>query len=543
MNYSSGNFAAIGKRLIRGTSDVSANGSDAVRFVQSKSGFTVPQLVNSSTVSSLHSLYDPIQEAEKLCKATQCERGMFVFFGLGAAYHIQYLLESNIITNAIIVEHNCSIVEATFKEIDLSSTLKDQRILLLLDVEPEKIALMLKETFNPHIDRRCRIFELSGRLHGSDIDYFISCKAGLEAALREILGDIAAQAAFSLPWLRNMLHNLKHRYTPRPDFILPAKQVLIAAAGPGLEEGIQEIREKAETSWILAVDTSLGCLLSHGITPDAVLSIDCQYISTNHFMHELPASTTVFLDIATHPAIGASCKNVYYVGSMHPLVTLLCKDMDPFPQFDFSGGNVAYAACELADYLGAQTIELFGADYAYTRGKTYANGTYLHTLFLSRDSRTKSLDTFFADLLFRNKSLRHEIEEDGIITYRTELLDNYRKALRRRVSSYSAKIIFKDSKHYLYERDSHGEIRKTNCIHQKPAKATVFLQRYKTNLVDLEDSFIRLLDGGKSESADSLGIFQSLFPVFAYLQGRHPNITSTRLVKEALLLTIQEIEK
>ena len=98
------------------------------------------------------------------------------------------------------------------------------------------------------------------------------------------------------------------QYTEVDDasFTAPAgKTALIAAAGPSLDKAILYIKKKRNDFYIVATDTAYRSFSKRGIGCDAVVSIDGQILSAEHFFSETERYRTLF--IFTCALIRAQC--------------------------------------------------------------------------------------------------------------------------------------------------------------------------------------------------------------------------------------------
>jgi hypothetical protein len=106
---------------------------------------------------------------------------------------------------------------------------------------------------------------------------------------------------------------------------------------------------------------------------------------------------------------------------------------------DTSGANVTYAALSLAEYLGAEEIELYGADFSYPLGRTYARGTYLYPYFEIRQTRLRPLEAGLSAFMYRGSSL-NRVNRGDAWYYETPSLRSYREGLESKARSLGASI-------------------------------------------------------------------------------------------------------
>jgi hypothetical protein len=396
-----------------------------------RSGAPIPVFDRDGRPVALHSRFDPIQEAVKL--SAQYEKdGFFLFAGLGFGYHIEPFLISRALYRAVIVETDPGFIRSLFSMYDFSRILGDGRIVLLVDPSREELERCLREEYLPALAGTFRSVTLRSRFDLSP-GFFTSVIDTVTAALTEIKADFSVQVHFGRRWFANTVRNLSELETRQPR--LPsARKAVITAAGPSLENHLAMVRTERDDACLIATDTSLPALVSWGIVPDIVLSIDCQQISYRHFLRGVPSATLLVLDLASPPALGKLTERRVFCAGNHPLSRFAALHRGDIPLIDTSGGNVTHAAVSLAASIGAEEILVAGADYSYPRGKSYARGTYLYDHFGYAGTRLVPTESAFASFLFRSSDLSVERDDDGP-RYRTDVLDRYRDALFDRIGS------------------------------------------------------------------------------------------------------------
>jgi hypothetical protein len=151
------------------------------------------------------------------------------------------------------------------------------------------------------------------------------------------------------------------------------QEVFVIATGPSLEQHFDTlcaIRNRAERPLFICVDTAYRPLLTHGIRPDVVVSID-QRISARH----LPPGDTTDITLVYMPMLDPLVLEAWqgprYAGySASPIYQQLRSQL---PKGElYVGGSVIHPAADLAVKMGAAQITLFGADFAFPNDKTHA---------------------------------------------------------------------------------------------------------------------------------------------------------------------------
>ena len=332
------------------------------------------------------------------------------------------------------------------------------------------------------------------------------------------------------------------------DNIPPIKKAAVCAAGPSLSLQIPLIRKKRKDVFLIAVDTSLPCLLNAGITPDAVISIDCQHISYYHFMDGLPEDALLFLDLASPPLLASRSKKRRFFTSAHPLARYISQVWKALPELDTSGGNVTYAAVSLAEQLGAGEIELYGADFSYPGGVSYARGTYIYSLFAKRQNRLSPLEGQCSGFLYRTPLEKISCRQDStdFWYYENRLLKFYREGLERKTFCMGAalipakglgapiRVMQVENRKYKHGIFSFGKAE---------TRAEDFLLRYKNGIASLPkpEKNAALYLGSLSD--EQRAVFATILPLAAALKHRNSITDYRELIEETKVHTVKQINK
>ncbi|MFW6362905.1 MAG: 6-hydroxymethylpterin diphosphokinase MptE-like protein, partial [Spirochaeta sp.] len=308
-------LALSGFNLHEATSIGDTHPSDSLLFNTAKSGQLVPVIQSSGRPRPLHSQFDPLREASRL--ASQVSTGGFVIvLGFGGGYHIRELLQNQAVESILIVDFEYPCMRSILSHIDVSDIFVDSRVRFFIDPSVEDIRNYLLERYIPALMGDIRSLELRSRTLMLP-ELFNSILEVLTQTIRTVSEDYSVQARFGRRWMSNTMANLaisdRHSIT-----IPPRRKVMIAAAGPSLDQNLALIKSTAAEYYCIATDTSLPWLLKHNILPDIVLSIDCQLVTYHHFFTELPDSIPVLFDLASPPTLTRRIRNTLFFSSGHP---------------------------------------------------------------------------------------------------------------------------------------------------------------------------------------------------------------------------------
>jgi hypothetical protein len=518
---------------------------DRYKFIKSRTGEIIPNWIDPlGAAHPLHSMMDPIREAKRLIETVQSE-GFIVILGLGAGFYAEEALKREETSFVLTVEYDLNALAELLCQGDYTCLFNDPRFSLAVDLYSEELQRLILNLYQPVLFGGIKVIPLRARTNFDSENFTIAVKA-IEGAIDRVSSDYSVQACFGRRWLSNIIRNLKNAGEVMGN-IPPIRRAAVCAAGPSLSLHIPAIQNKRKDKFLIAVDTSLPCLLNAGITPDAVISIDCQHISYYHFMDGLPESALLFLDLASPPMLASRSRNCQFFASAHPLARYISQAWKKLPELDTSGGNVTYAAVSLAEQLGAAEIELYGADFSYPEGVSYARGAYIYSLFAKSQSRLSPLEAQCSNLLYRTPIEKISCHPDstGSWYYENRLLKFYREALEKKSFCMEAALIPANGlgapirvRQVKDRKNKHGIF-----SFDKPAtQADDFLSRYKNLIASLPkpEKSATLYLGSLNDKERA--VFSTILPLAASLKHRHSTFGFAELIEEAKAYSIKQID-
>jgi hypothetical protein len=394
--------------------------------ISSKSGAEVPLFLDGKP---MHSKYSPSEE--RILSDSSVKEGFFLIGGIGAGYHIENLARQ--LDNYFILAFEADRESLEFcmgfaKVCDLA---KNPRICFCQLSELQDL-LAQRYIAALYGDFRC-LFQRAWQKENEAVCARV--ETDLKATLKVISADFSVQSHFGKIWMHNILVNLRDIDGAQETELSSRnteKCAAVIAAGPTLDSSTEILRERRDDFFIIATDTASGSLYRRGVEPDAIVCVDAQSVSVEHFyplpqVSERTASPLVFLDLCAAPSIVRMLKDrgirPIFFQSGHPLARLAAEQI-PLMQVETGSGTVTIAAADIARQLGFSRIRLFGADFAYSRGKPYAGGTYLDARFNSWSSTLLSAEQQFSALMYRTPLTERK---KGVFT--SEVLESYAKSL------------------------------------------------------------------------------------------------------------------
>lgn len=422
------------------------------QIIEAKDKSLIPLCKNAAGQEvSLHSKYNPLREAEGFSANADESCLFFVILGLAGGYHIQKILEKCPKARVLAVETSKNAVDFLSEIPCVRNLAADKRVTFasLEDLEENLLA-----KYKPALHGNLTILSLRQWENIFQTEAELA-REKITKAIKLLASDFSVQSHFGKIWQKNILTNLSLAEKTRgfddvKKSILPLaskKTAAIIAAGPSLNEKIRILKENRENYFIIATDTAFSALTKQKIESDAVISIDGQMVSHQHYMEKISKNTLFVFDLCANSAsVRKAVKksgNVILAETGHPLAQYanFFSGAQNFVHLEAGSGTVTIAAASLAKSLGFNKIEFFGADFSYIGGLPYARGTYLESQFHSKSTRFSPAEKSYSALMYRTPVIKIP---DGRIT--TEILEAYKNSLAdfmaKKQSDSSEKIAY-----------------------------------------------------------------------------------------------------
>lgn len=226
---------------------------------------------------------------------------------------------------------------------------------------------------------------------------------------------------------RNFVIN--KRYLEKTIYDIDARQLkkdwIIVAAGPSLDDQIDFIKNNSDRCTIIAASTVYKKLLTYDIVPDYIAAIDPQNRTYGHLEGVENTDTPLIMTITSNWKFGAKYKGDKYIYPASSVSYVEEYFADRKIETLKLGGSVTILAIRAAIELGADIIQLVGADMGFPGGMSHVKGTMDYSA-IDKDEciSVESVDgeTVYADKLMCE--YREEIEE-LIVEYPSVRFVNY----------------------------------------------------------------------------------------------------------------------
>jgi hypothetical protein len=352
----------------------------------------------------IHSPRDPAREGRRLAGGLTGE-GPLVVLGFGLGYAAEAAAEARPERPLIILECSGAVLKKALETRDLGPFLRSRRLVFMIGGTGEGIAGALSLFGSPTPGKGPELLK-NRALEQLDAAWY----AGVERYIRAWTSREDVNAAtlrrFGRRWVRTLARNMEAvrdlpgisrlagcLSAPPPS---PGKArggfssvppVLLVAAGPSLDRVRPLLPAFAERCVLVAVDTSLGLLLSQGVAPDFALVVDPQYWNARHLDRARAPGTCLVAESAVYPPVlRQPFGRAFLCGSLFPLGRFIEDLVDPKGQLG-AGGSVAAAAWDFARVLGASSVWWAGLDLAFPDFKTHFKGALFEERALAEGNR------------------------------------------------------------------------------------------------------------------------------------------------------------
>jgi hypothetical protein len=487
-----------------------------------------------------------VREANRLLNTIE-NTGFLIILGLGGAFHIMSALEREDIQKIIIIDFNIHGIAELLASKEYVDIFKDKRVSLIIDPPLFFIEEYILNNYIPALYGGISILPLRTRTD-MDAEKFNTVCDEIKKSVDRVSNDFSVQSTFGKRWFSNIIKNLQCAEKQK-SFFPPIQHAALIAAGPSLNMQLPQLRKERSSLFVISTDTAFPVLASSGIIPDAIISIDCQHYSSYHFIGNYPKNIPLFLDMASPALIPQLSHNSHFFTSGHPLSQYISQYWKQFPFIDTSGGNVTYAALSLADLLGAKQIDLYGADFSYPHGNTYAQGTYIHNIFGNKQNRLLPMESEFNHFLFRNTSLQ-KITNDRTFYYETRMLKNYREHFERKAATLSSNIIQIEGFGASLNVQRKNVKQRKNIIDTFSAgipsmSAEKFLEQYYGDIKKLlpSNNASLFLTDRKNSLSKEYHLMLTLIPLAAFFKKENPKEDINKIFEMTKVFALDKIEK
>lgn len=369
------NCEALAKRHPAEAEQVrNADDDPAVKITRTRDGNLTITLEDKQLLSS----YAPLRDVERLVKplaaaGADCPKDV-VLLGFEVGHVARSLLAE---TPAVVyvVEPRLGVLRAALGAIDLTDVLADERLRMVTAVERLFIEIRYRLGLEPDLQALC--------LPGVKTAYQTAW-TDMAARLRVVVQNQDIVVATSLlrhrTWFDYMFNNFPHyiRCSPVGNLLGQFKNrpAVVVSAGPSLDKNAHLLPRWKGRGVVISVGTSLRKCVSLGVTPDLVVALESNDISSQFTGVEEIKDTCLVLQVKGHPKLWQlPTKHTFFFGGRHPDTEWMMESLGVDRGLLHGGGSVSTVAFWLAVDMGCSPVVMIGQDLAFGEaGQSHAEG-------------------------------------------------------------------------------------------------------------------------------------------------------------------------
>jgi len=321
----------------------------------------------------LHSKYSPLKEAKRFVENEYKPHHLHVIFGYGLGYIVDTLISKLQFNEPILV------IDPIWNEEEFQKFYNVYSRLYFLNSKEEVEIMKMLDLLAGYTTKVHMIISINyNKLFPEEIKKileFINNNQYKQGA------NIATAKLFAKQWQENFLLNSANIVNDNSLNILELKYdspVVIASGGPSLIKQIETLKIYRNDYLLICAGSTINALLSNGLKPDYVVSVDGGEVNHRHFENiQTDETVSLMYSPTNHYKIREIFNgNCYgFIPSVKPKDQIYYKERfgKNLPLID-GGGSVAHFALSIAKYITTGPIALVGQDLALTNNKTHATG-------------------------------------------------------------------------------------------------------------------------------------------------------------------------
>lgn len=304
-------------------------------------------------------------------------------FGIGDGQVISKLLENPKLQQIIVIEPEIELIYIALHLIDITEMVKNNRLVIL---QPED--LTFQRAIEIIISENVRFYAKVFYLHPvseyyleqflepykSVLDIYLKAFEHVVTAFGNNIQDAMLGLRHHVQNLRLMVEHPRYR-----DFMKHqnSKLAVVVSTGPSLAKQLPLLKEAAPYITIISVDASFPILVSHGIKPDIVVSMERDEPTAKFFQATTKEEQEGIIFVCAslqHQAVFDAITGGTTLLAMRPLGISLYFELD---DYGYVGGGMSAAnmAHEIAYHMGYEKCAFIGQDLAYGKdGTSHSKG-------------------------------------------------------------------------------------------------------------------------------------------------------------------------
>lgn len=242
------------------------NVPDKYQLSWAKTGDLVLDVDTGHGIVRMDSMCDPWQEA-RLFTESSMEADGYLVLGFGMGYHVEFLLDQPTFGTVIVLENDLNQLAIALSYRDLSYALSNWKLNIIYCPDADEYLKYLAD-----IKEGVKI-----------CIWYPSVRAMEDVSLRQVLENYKVESSSAENMVAVLRGNFKYNLQKNDEEvsvlkdIFREKQVILAAAGPSLDDNLEFLKQRDSSSTILVcVGKIAKKLIAAGLMPDYIVMTDGQ---------------------------------------------------------------------------------------------------------------------------------------------------------------------------------------------------------------------------------------------------------------------------
>ena len=353
-----------------------------VTIEKARNGEPVVVYIKDGIKQYLNSRYNPSKEAEKYMEdaVNLTQKSTLVIVGFGNGFHVREFIDKveEADTNCIVFEPSKDIFMRILHDIDISDILSNQRVHIVVHGMNDAIGTFLCSEYIHVVNEKTNIHIVLPKYQQLFPETCEEIVNTLRNRYQDLIVERNTIKKYGEQGAYNYIHNMcflpgcrsSVEYIGKFPKGLPG---IVVSAGPSLEKNVELLKKVKGRAVILVVDSAIRMVMSKGIIPDMVITMDNHKpvqlfevpgVEKIPFLIDMSANTEVLEKVKPEKLV------VYSADSI--IIDQLFKETGSDVRQIYVGGSVALDAMANFVEWGLKTIIFIGQDLMFTNNKVHA---------------------------------------------------------------------------------------------------------------------------------------------------------------------------
>ena len=387
----------------------------------------------------IHSLYDPVKEAENIISSLGIDKGsnyLFILLGIGLGYHLKLIKEKNpdSFVLPIEIDDDIALVFSNDNDDFIVTNYNFNDVYTFLNFIDFTTLRDVKFVYLPSLYRMYK-------------EKYDSIAEDIKKIVKSKFTDLLTRINFDKLWVKNAFLNIPYilKYGSLTKRVVEesfsnflGKPFVVLGAGYSGKFLMDELRKYRENYVLCVVDTVLKTVLSYDILPDFVFSLDSQFANIKDFYGISTKGITLLSDVVVSPELIRNFEgNVFITKSSHievlgGLVYEICNNavlwLENVIDYNLlgleSGGSVVTNLFHFALLMNGNPVFLVGVDLGFPYLVSHIQGSPSHEYFTLTGNLFKTSDSLFVSSVLKDYILLEGVKNVKCVSHK--IMETYK---------------------------------------------------------------------------------------------------------------------